>query len=44
MAKRDQVITGVWQAHAAQLAQLRALFHDRLTAVITSSEARRRGR
>jgi len=44
MARRDQVIAGVSQAHAAQLAQLRALFHDRLTAVITSSGARRRGR
>ena len=43
-AKRDEVIAGVGQAHAAQLAQLRALFHARLTSVITSPAARRRGR
>ena len=42
--KRDQLIAKVGQAHAAQLAQLRALFQARLRAVVSSSEARWRGR
>ncbi|MFT4295468.1 MAG: hypothetical protein QM582_08655 [Micropruina sp.] len=44
LARRDQVIAAVQQAHAAQLAQLRAMFQARLTAVVTSSGARWRGR
>lgn len=43
-ARRDEVIDAVGQAHAAQLAQLRAMYEARLMAVMTSSGARWRGR
>ena len=42
-ARRDEVIDAVGRAHSAQLAQLRAYYEARLTAVMTSPGARRRG-
>lgn len=42
-ARRDEVIDAVGRAHAAQLAQLRTMYEARLTAVMTSPGARRRG-